>query len=120
MGKAEKLKSILQKFVRDTGSIGAMLVTKSGLVISAEVPVEFNVNLVSAMSATIFGTAQRVVDEMKIGKLTQNLIEGEEGKILVIPINDDVLFCALLKKEANIGLIYIEVGKIIKNLKELL
>ena len=120
--KGELLADALASVLEDSADItGAGVIGTDGLVYSINVPQRgMNENLVGASAAAIAGLGKRSVDQLKAGNFSQTLIQGDDGNIIVVPINDGTLFVALTAKDINLGMAFAEVRSAIKELNEIL
>ena len=120
--KGELLADLLVEVLKDSADItGAGVIGTDGLVYSINVPQRgMNENLVGASAAAIAGLGKRSVDQLKAGTFTQTLIQGDDGNIIVVPINDNTLFVGLTPKDINIGMAFAEVRSAVRMLDEIL
>ncbi len=80
------------------------IVRRDGIVIDELLPRSVDARKVGAMAATIVGTAEKVVEELRQGAFQQYVIEAEEGKIVSLGAGSEALLVALVKPNANLGL----------------
>ncbi len=99
----------------------AAIVGIDGLVYSANVPQKgMDEAMVGAASAAILGLSKRSVQQLSRGGFKQTLIQGDDGNIIVAPINDEILFVALTPASVNLGMAFAEVRSIAKKLQDIL
>lgn len=100
--------------------IGAALVNNSGFVISAVAPSEVDENLVGGMAAALLGVAERILDELMRAKMEQAYIRSEKGYIIVNAVGDTSVLVLLVTRDAKLGLIFLEVERLVPELLKLL
>ncbi|MBN2014940.1 MAG: roadblock/LC7 domain-containing protein [Candidatus Altiarchaeota archaeon] len=112
---------MLEKILTDLNSVegvtGSLVTGKDGLVIAQRAPAGVDVDLASAMTATIFGTGDRAIKELKQGEIVQGMLEGTAGKTLVIAGKDAILM-VMTSPRVNLGLVRIEMTRCIKEIEE--
>ncbi len=120
--KSELLAEALENLLAESSDIvGAAVVGIDGLVYSANVPQKgMDEAMVGAASAAILGLGKRSVQQLHRGAFKQTLIQGDEGNIIVAPLNDETLFVALTPANVNLGMAFAEVRSIAKELQDIL
>ncbi len=113
------LDRILADLNKIPGVIGSLVSGKDGLPISQAVPLDVNVDIVSAMASAVVGTSERSTSELGQGELEQVMIEGKSGKTLMMDVGNGVLV-VLAKPEVNLGLIRLDMKRAAKEIKEAL
>ncbi len=103
--KEEDLKKILVDFESTGNVIGSAVVRRDGLMIISNLPREVNSKAVAAMAAAIVGTGETASKELSIGELNQIVVESASGKLISIGAGPDAIFTALVRANANIGLV---------------
>ena len=116
--KSEQIADVLTRLLEGSADIeGVAVVGMDGLVYSANIPQKaLDVNMVGASSAAIFGLSTRSVDQLKRGKFSQTLIQGDAGNIIVNKLNDNTLFVGLTPKDINLGMVFAESRAMIEEL----
>jgi len=120
--KSEILADGLAELLTESSDIdGVAIVGVDGLVYSANVPQRaLDENMVGASSAAIFGLSRRSVGQLKRGTLSQTLIQGDDGNIIVSGLNDETLLVALTPKSVNLGMAFAEMRGMIRRIQEIL
>ncbi len=120
--KSELLAEALESLLTESSDIvGAAIVGIDGLVYSANVPQKgLDEAMVGASSAAILGLSKRSVQQLNRGGFKQTLIQGDDGNIIVAPLNDETLFVALTPANVNLGMAFAEVRSISKELRDIL
>ena len=115
-----KYEAVLNELVKVTGIEGASLVSMDGLPISSILPPGAEEDKVAAMSAALLSLGEKVVEELKKGKLEQITIKGDHGYIVITGIKEDAVLTTLTSEEAKLGLIYMEIKKAKEKLESIL
>ena len=114
--KEEDLKKILDDFESTGNVIGSAVVRRDGLMIISSLPKEINSKAVAAMAAAMVGTGETASRELSIGDLGQVVVESASGKLISIDVGSDVIFTALVKPKANMGLVLMNMERSIKKI----
>ncbi len=120
--KSELLADALATLLQESSDIdGAAIVGVDGLVYSANVTQKaLDENMVGATSAAVLGLSKRSVDQLKRGTFTQTLVQGDDGNIIVVSLNDETLFVGLTPNNVNLGMAFAEVRTMVASLSEIL
>lgn len=120
--KSELLAEALAELLQGSSDIeGVAVVGVDGLVYSANVPQRaLDESMVGATSAAILGLSKRSADQLKRGRFSQTLIQGEDGNIIVAGLNDQALFVGLTPKNVNLGMAFAEVRTMTARLRDIL
>ncbi|MGV9171251.1 MAG: roadblock/LC7 domain-containing protein [Promethearchaeia archaeon] len=112
----EKIDEHLRYLNQINGVVGSALVEYNGILISSELPRSFNKREMSAMSATMFGATEKAIEN--IGEPTIfKIIVDLNGETCLVVNAEEYLFLVMIKRDANMGLILIEIEEIINKLK---
>lgn len=116
------LADMLSQLLAESSEIeGAAVIGIDGLVYSANMPYrEMDEDLTGAAAAAIFALGVRSVSQLKRGKLSRVLVQGDDGNIIVTVINKEALFVALTPKAINLGMAFAEVKNVSAKLAEVL
>ena len=120
--KSDLLAEALARLLSESSDIdGAAIVGVDGLVYSANVPQRaLDEEMVGASSAAILGLSKRSVNQLKRGNFKQALVQGDEGNIIVISLNDETLFVGLTTASVNLGMAFAEMRTMAATLSEIL
>ena len=118
----EILSQHLQELLDQSSDIeGAAVVGVDGLVYSANMPHrDMDEDLAGAVAAAVYALSARSVSQLNRGNLQRTLIQGDDGNIIVMVINDRTLFVGLTPKDVNLGMAFAEARTIAKKLAEVL
>ncbi|MFQ6050838.1 MAG: roadblock/LC7 domain-containing protein [Candidatus Hydrothermarchaeota archaeon] len=110
---------VLSDLTKVDGIVGSLIVGKDGLLIANALPKSMDGDMIGAMSAAIFGTGEKSAERTGQGKLTQAMIEAENGKILVLDVGKAIL-AVITDRDVNIGLIRLEMNDAKEKLESML
>ncbi|AAM02538.1 roadblock/LC7 domain-containing protein [Methanopyrus kandleri] len=99
------IEKVLADLNRVAGVNGSMVASSDGLVVAEAVPPEVDPEIVGAIATTVYGSGERVIEEMELGELKQMLVESTDGKVVIIRVDDDALLVLIADPDANLGLI---------------
>ena len=100
--------------------IGSAIVNRNGLLTSSRLPRNVDSRRLGAMAATMFvaiETASSALGNNNVANLT---VQFSDYQVVVMSINEKFLLVSLLAEDTNIGLIFIELEEVIKNIKKIL
>ncbi|MHA1585365.1 MAG: roadblock/LC7 domain-containing protein [Promethearchaeota archaeon] len=97
------LRELMQKI---DGMESAALVSREGLIVSAVLDDSISEMHIAAMSAIILSTCERVLLELRKGELDVAIIQGTEGKFLVMQAGEDFIIVAVLSEDARMDLAF--------------
>ncbi len=83
------------------------LVSREGLIVSAVLEEGISDMHIAAMSAIILSTCERVLMELKKGTLDICIIQGSEGKFLVMQCGEDYIIVGVLDANARMDLAFV-------------
>lgn len=98
----------------------AAIVSVDGLNIASSLPATSEEDRVSAMSAAMLSLGERIASELGRGNLAQVYVRGEQGYVLLSAIGDDAVLTVLARKQAKLGLIFLDMSRAVKELEALL
>jgi predicted regulator of Ras-like GTPase activity (Roadblock/LC7/MglB family) len=96
------------------------VVSVDGLTIAASLPASVEEDRVSAMSAAMLSLGERIAGELGRGGLNQVYIHGNDGYVLLTAVGQDAVLTVLARKEAKLGLVFLEMGRAAMDLERLL
>ncbi|MEJ2013091.1 MAG: roadblock/LC7 domain-containing protein [Anaerolineales bacterium] len=96
------------------------VVSVDGLTIAASLPATVEEDRVSAMSAAMLSLGERIAGELGRGGLDQVYIHGNDGYVLLTAVGHDAVLTVLARKEAKLGLVFLEMGRAASDLERLL
>jgi predicted regulator of Ras-like GTPase activity (Roadblock/LC7/MglB family) len=121
MSTAEELNNILERLRTGSGDIEACgIVSPEGLMIAGLLPPGHDDTPIAAMSASMMSMGVRTANELKRGDLRQVFVKGENGYGVIMPAGPHGLLLCLARKEAKLGLIFLELSRAVEEVKKVL
>jgi predicted regulator of Ras-like GTPase activity (Roadblock/LC7/MglB family) len=96
------------------------VVSVDGLTIASDLPADVEEDRVSAMSAAMLSLGERIASELGRGMLDQVYIRGGDGYVILMSIGEDAVLTALARKEAKLGLVFLDMRRAAADLGDLL
>ena len=101
------------------GIRSAAIVSIEGLIVHSILEEEISdLNLV-AMTATILSVAERVLIELKSGKLDLCILQGDVGNFVVMEAGSDLILAVCLDIDARMDTCFVEMRKTSEQIKSL-
>jgi hypothetical protein len=98
----------------------AAIVSVDGLSIASSLPGGTEEDRVSAMSAAMLSLGERISTELGRGGLEQVFVKGENGYVILTAVGEEAVLTVLARKEARLGLIFLDVARTVQDLKQLI
>jgi predicted regulator of Ras-like GTPase activity (Roadblock/LC7/MglB family) len=118
--KKEELTDLLKE-LENVGDIeGAAITTRDGLLVASRLPRDVNAETFAAMSATMFGAAETAVSELRKDTVKRVISEAEDCKLVAVDAGPTATLVALVRPEANLGLVLMEIIRIANATKDLM
>lgn len=95
------------------------VVSVDGLIIASALPAEVEEDRVSAMSAAMLSLGERIASELGRGELKQVYIRGDQGYVILSSIGQEAVLTSLARKDAKLGLVFLEMRRAAVDLEEL-
>lgn len=119
--RTQKLNERLHQLLASTPEIeGAALVSDDGLIISSVLAPPADEDRVAAMSAAMLSLGERIARELGRGALEQVYIKGGNGFALLTAANPNTVLTIMASNEARLGLLLLELRKVVADLQPLL
>jgi len=119
--RAEQMVARLQDMQAAVPDIAASaVVSVDGLVIASALPAETEEDRVSAMSAAMLSLGERIAKELGRGTVEQVYIKGDDGYVVLTAVGDEAVLTVLARKEAKLGLIFLEMRRAAKDLTDMI
>ena len=118
--KADKIKDVLNRYRSiSTDIFGASVITMDGFMVASVTLSEIDEGLVGGITAALLGVGERIAKEMMNSKMTQMFVKSEKGYIICNNISDETVLVSLVNAEAKLGLIFLEIRRILPELTNL-
>ena len=96
----------LQQLLSDcTGSIAALVVTDDGFVVAQVIKREMAVKSLAAITSSLMGLSESMVQETAQKACRNVIIEAEEGNIVTLRINSTRVLTAIASRSASLGML---------------
>jgi len=95
------------------------VVSVDGLTIAAVLPSSVEEDRVSAMSAAMLSLGERIAGELGRGSLDEVYIHGDDGYVLLTSIGNGAVLTVLARKQAKLGLVFLEMRRAAEDLEKL-
>ena len=118
--RATNITKILKDLETGTPEIEASaIVSVDGLTIASALPSDVEEDRVAAMSAAMLSLGERTAQELNRGNLDQVFVRGENGYVLIISAGQDAVLTSLVRKEAKLGLIFLDMKRAVEDISKL-
>jgi hypothetical protein len=100
--------------------VAAAVISVDGLIMASALPPGVSEDRISAMSAAMLSLGQQINKEMGLGALDQLYTRGSNGYVVLLAVGSLAVFTALVKPEAKMGVLFLELRKAADDLTHLL
>lgn len=119
--KAEQIDDILTSLSQTTPDVeAAAVVDVEGLIIGSVLPSDTDEDEVAAMSAALLGLADRITAELRRGAFEMAMLQGKDGLVITVPAGDDAALLVMARRNARLGLIFLDVTRNARKVAQLL
>ncbi|MBD3317844.1 MAG: hypothetical protein GF344_18830 [Chitinivibrionales bacterium] len=119
--KSEQIKGILNRYRSISSDIfGASVITIEGFMVSSVALSEIDDGLVGGMTAALLGVGDRISKEMMSSQMHQVFVKSANGYVICNNITPDAVLLTLVNAEAKLGLIFLEIRRILPQLAAIL
>lgn len=95
------------------------VVSVDGLIMASALQQGVEEDRVSAMSAAMLSLGERISNELGRAGLEQVYIKGDKGAIVLTSVGEEAVLTALARKEAKLGMIFLEMRRAAEDLQKL-
>jgi predicted regulator of Ras-like GTPase activity (Roadblock/LC7/MglB family) len=96
------------------------VVSVDGLIMASALPANVEEDRVSAMSAAMISLGERIAGELRRGLLNEVYIKGKHGYVLLMSVGEDAVLTVLAREGAKLGLIFLDMGRVVEDMVALL
>lgn len=115
--RTEQLVARLRDLQAGTADIEASaVVSVDGLIMASSLPQDIEEDRVSAMSAAMLSLGERIAQELSRGYLDQVYIRGTEGFVILMSVGEEAVLTVLARKDAKLGLIFLDMRRAAEDL----
>jgi hypothetical protein len=119
--RTEQLVARLRDLQTSSGDVeAAAIVSVDGLSIASSLPGGIEEDRVSAMSAAMLSLGERISTELGRGRLQQVYIKGQNGYVILTSVGEEAVLTVMARKEARLGLIFLDVARTVQDLENLI
>ena len=95
------------------------VVSVDGLIMASALAAGIEEDRVAAMSAAMLSLGDRIAGELGRGYLDQVYIKGENGYVILMYIGEEAVLTTLARKEAKLGLIFLDMRRAVEELEKI-
>jgi len=119
--RTERITEILRGIrVSSPDVIGASVVSMEGFIVAAVAPSEIDEELVGGMAAALLGVGERISSELMRATMEQTYVKSEKGYVILNAIGGEAMLVLLVTKDAKLGLIFLEIRRVISELHKVM
>ena len=117
MTKAEAMAAALNEFLDVSWEVeAAAVVSPDGLPMASALPPDVEEDRLAAMSASLLTLGERAAHNLNRGELSQVLVEGERGYVLLMAAGPSAVLVAVTSHDAKVGLVLFEMKKAVESI----
>jgi uncharacterized protein len=121
MARVNELNSILRALQSGTPDIEASaLISEDGLMIASALPQHIEEGRVAGMSSTLLSLGTRAATELERGEVQQVFIRGAHGYAIMVRAAPGTVLLVLTSAEAKLGLIFLDMGRAVKEITKII
>jgi len=118
--RLERIQSILNEICTGNPDVtGAAVISEEGLLIASALPAGIDKQRVSAVFAALQSIAERVAEQIGLGKITRMVVFAEGGGALICS-GEKASLVVFIRQKANLGLVLMDASDAYEKLSELL
>lgn len=95
------------------------MVSVDGLIMASSLPAGVEEDRVSAMSAAMLSLGERISGELGRGTLDQVYVRGSNGYVILMSVGEEAVLTALVRKDAKLGLVFLDMKRAASDLATL-
>lgn len=117
-------KEMMDQVLTELKNVGdveaAAVVSRDGLLMAGSVASDIRAETFAAMSATMLGAAETAISELNKGVPERVVVETASGKIVATGAGPKALLVMMVKADAGLGLVLLEMDRAAGKIKEIL
>jgi hypothetical protein len=119
--KTQKITEVLRGLrVSSPDIFGAAVVSLDGFLIAAVAPSEIDEELVGGMSAALLGVGEQISNQLMQAPLSQIFVKSDKGYVILNSVGEESVLVLLVSSEAKLGLIFLEVRRMVPELQKII
>jgi len=111
------MQGILKRINRIGGVRGTMIVANDGIIIAEDIAGSEDSNTLGAVASSVVSTLCGALDRLKEGAFSRFVMTGSDGKVVLLVVREAILL-TLVQKDANMGMVLVELKDSSIELKE--
>lgn len=121
VSRSSRLDGVLTRLLTQAPELeAASVVSFDGLPMASALPEGMDEDRVAAMSAALLSLGERAASGLGRGELSQLLIEGDAGTVLLVSADDEAVLVAVATPDAKIGMVRYEARRAASAVAEVL
>jgi uncharacterized protein len=100
--------------------IGAVVVNMDGFVVSSVIPSEVDDELIGGMAAALLGVGERIASDLMRANMEQVYVRSPKGYVIINAITDQSALVLLVTRDAKLGLVFLELRRVVEELGRLM
>jgi len=116
----ETLNQVIAQLRRLPDVLAVVIARRDGVVIAYNLSKRSDPRKVAAMAAAIVGTSEAAVGELGQGNFKEVMVESEVGRVLGLGAGEEAILIALVRRDANVGLVLLNMEKCAAQIEEVL
>jgi predicted regulator of Ras-like GTPase activity (Roadblock/LC7/MglB family) len=121
MSRTESLNKALSDLQASSADVEACaVVSEDGLIIASSLPQGLEESRIAAMSAAMLSMGSRTAAELNRGNIEQLFVKGQKGYVIVMHAGPHASLLAMARKEAKLGLIFLDTARAAEEVKNIL
>jgi predicted regulator of Ras-like GTPase activity (Roadblock/LC7/MglB family) len=100
--------------------IGAVVVNMDGFVVSSVIPSEVDDELIGGMAAALLGVGERIASDLMRASMEQVYVRSPKGYVIINAITDQAALVLLVTRDAKLGLVFLELRRVVEELGRLM
>ena len=101
------MQAILRKINKIPGVRGTMILGEDGFIVASDLSGNDDPNALGAVASTVASTVNGALERMRHGRLARFVMNGSRGGLVLQPVQSLVLL-TLVSKDANMGMVLVE------------
>ena len=97
--------------------MAVIVAQRDGLVIAANSSRRLEPRKLAAMAASIVGTSEMAVSELEQGAFREVIVQSDDGTVLGVGAGEEAILIALVKRDANVGLVLLSLKRSAKEIE---
>ena len=119
--RTQKITEILRALrVSSPDIFGLAVVSLDGFLIAAVAPSEIDEELVAGMAAALLGVGERISGELMRAPMRQIFVQSEKGYVILNAVGEESVLVLLVSNQAKLGLIFLELRRMVPELQKVL